>query len=208
MARTPKPSGRPRRKCETRKPIPAFVVFTEGEVTEQDYFRPIVGWLKNLKKAEITMEGCGSSPSKLVEKATKYKKKMNSKGQSDFHVWCVFDVEAPDPHADLEEAISKAAQNDVKLAISNPCFELWLILHYQDHEAYINTYDAVALRSSLDGSKDKKVNGALYLNRLSEAIHRAGGLNSMHREKGKKFPHNNPSSDVCLLFQAMDVESL
>ena len=46
--------------------------------------------------------------------------------------WCVFDVEWPKNHPHLFEAKRLAYAKGVSLAISNPCFELWLILHHED----------------------------------------------------------------------------
>jgi hypothetical protein len=41
--------------------------------------------------------------------------------------WCVFDVEWPRNHPGLLEAVQQAQANGIYLAISNPCFELWLM---------------------------------------------------------------------------------
>jgi hypothetical protein len=48
-------------------------------------------------------------------------------------VWCVFDV---DEHPKLAEARDQANANGIQLAVSNPCFELWLLLHFQEHRAH------------------------------------------------------------------------
>ena len=34
--------------------------------------------------------------------------------------------------------VASAGANGIRLAISNPCFELWLILHFQDHTAWLD----------------------------------------------------------------------
>lgn len=44
-------------------------------------------------------------------------------------VWCVFDV---DEHPHVSDAKEMARDNAIRLAISNPCFELWLLLHFRD----------------------------------------------------------------------------
>ncbi len=43
-------------------------------------------------------------------------------------VWCVCDV---DQHPKIREAIKLAEQKGVKMAISNPSFEFWLVLHFE-----------------------------------------------------------------------------
>ncbi|MER0242846.1 RloB family protein [Streptomyces sp. HSW2009] len=57
-------------------------------------------------------------------------------------VWCVVDVEAPAPHASLDEAIALARRSGVRMALSNPCFELWLLLHIKHVLAYQTSADA------------------------------------------------------------------
>ena len=44
-------------------------------------------------------------------------------------VWAVFDR---DEHPQFEEAVRLCEQNGVKVGRSNPCFEVWLILHLRD----------------------------------------------------------------------------
>jgi hypothetical protein len=49
-------------------------------------------------------------------------------------IWCVYDV---DDHPKLNEARQQAEDHGIRLAISNPCFELWALLHFEDHGAHI-----------------------------------------------------------------------
>lgn len=73
------------------------------------------------------------SPSGLVAYAAKLRDQ--EAGQFD-EVWCVFDVD--DFAADVEVAVVAAARAEISLAISNPCFEFWLLLHLKDHTAWLN----------------------------------------------------------------------
>jgi hypothetical protein len=41
-------------------------------------------------------------------------------------VWCVLDAEG----IDLAALRARAVETDVEVAVSNPCFELWLLLHF------------------------------------------------------------------------------
>lgn len=42
-------------------------------------------------------------------------------------VWCVFDR---DHHANIDQALDMAKANSIKIALSTPCFEVWLLLHF------------------------------------------------------------------------------
>ena len=43
-------------------------------------------------------------------------------------VWCVFDI---DDHPHVSDAKQMARDNNFEVAISNPAFELWLLLHFR-----------------------------------------------------------------------------
>jgi hypothetical protein len=120
--------------------------------------------------------------------------------------WCVFDVESPKPkqHPHLVRACDKARANQVHVAISNPCFELWLVLHLRDQTAHLSTDDAVRLRASLDGSRGKHLEPATFVPRWRQASHRARSLRTRHRRDGTVFPEDNPSSSVDLLLAQIE----
>jgi len=69
----------------------------------------------------VTLRGPAGVPKTMVESA------VAEKNQYD-EVWCVFDV---DSHPHLAEAKQQAFANGISVALSNPCFELFLLLHYQ-----------------------------------------------------------------------------
>lgn len=82
----------------------------------------------------ITGQECGSAPQTVVEYAKAQRdiqKKNASKGigVAYDHVWCVLDV---DQHPKLRQAIADAGNSGIRVALSNPCFEYWLLLHYCD----------------------------------------------------------------------------
>lgn len=67
------------------------------------------------------------------------------RGQSDGmydEVWCVVDVD----EFDVAKAVVAAHRTQVNLAISNPCFEYWLLLHFEACMAPLTCYDDVARR--------------------------------------------------------------
>ncbi len=87
----------------------------------------------------------GGTPKTLVERAVEIKttaekaarsgKDENLKYDS---VWCVFDV---DEHPYLAEAQQQARDNGISVAVSNPCFELWALLHFQEQRGHIERHE-------------------------------------------------------------------
>jgi hypothetical protein len=172
-------------------------VLCEGEVTEPGYFKALRTELRN-PLVDIEVEGRGEGPKTLVERAAVRKKASDRHARKERdaylaydEIWCVFDV---DEHAKLPDALQQARDNGIGLAMSNPCFELWALLHFQDQTAYLERQAARArLKSHLPGY-DK----ALPFSRLqagySEALRRAELLDRRCEERG--YPGDNPSSGV------------
>lgn len=129
---------------------------------------------------DISIEEAGATPMHLVETACADKRRADL--DIDFY-WCVFDVEFPQNHPYLHRARQMASGNGVQLAVSNPCFELWLILHHRHHTGPLTTDEAIRLRRQLDGSDGKHLDGALYLKLVDNAIRRAQSLRKKHHEE-------------------------
>lgn len=101
--------------------------------------------------------------------------------------WCVFDVEWPRHHPHLAQAIRLAEDHGIRLAISNPCFELWLILHLDDHTSFIDTKPAERRSRELDGRCGKNIDGGKYVAYRETAAKRAVALARRHERNGRGF---------------------
>ncbi|HKB29618.1 MAG TPA: RloB family protein [Streptosporangiaceae bacterium] len=137
-----KAGGRPlKRRVATRRPRKTLLIFCEGERTEPEYLdalkrQPSVRDVAAVDLRVETGQG-GSVPQTLVSMAAAARSKAIDEEAEIDEFWCVFDVEWPRNHPGLKEAIGQAGQNGIQLAVSNPCFELWLILHFQDQSAWL-----------------------------------------------------------------------
>jgi RloB-like protein len=91
-------------------------------------------------------------------------------------------------------------------AISNPCFELWLVLHFQDQAAHVSVTQIQSIcKKHLPGYK-KRVNiDKLWSNRAA-AMSRARFLDKQHQRKGTL--NGNPSSGVFKLLEEIDASQL
>ncbi len=124
-----------KRKVGTRKPALRILIVCEGKKTEPDYFRKFKRELRATScTIEIAGKECNGIPLDIVEYAISKSQSQddNSKPYYD-EIWCVMDVEeTSERHENMRQAIRKARQrtNRLELAISNPCFEYWLLLHY------------------------------------------------------------------------------
>ena len=204
----PRPPRSLRRKVGLRSPRKTLLVFCEGERTEPEYLaalrrEPAVRQVAAVD-IHIDRESAGLSPLGLVRKAiTARKKTLAEEGEID-EFWCLFDVEWPTNHAGLREAIGLARDNEILLAVSNPCFELWLALHFADHDAWLDNESARRLRRKHDGQFDKGLDPDLYLPHRRVAASRAERLERRHVRDGTQFPHDNPSSGMHRLIASVE----
>jgi len=114
-------------------------------------------------------------------------------------VWCVVDV---DEHARLPAAEALAAREKIGIAVSNPCFELWALLHLVDHRAFITSESARnALRSCMP-NYEKALDCAAMRGLYAVARGRANALCEQHKRNGRS-PSWNPSTDVWVLVDKM-----
>jgi hypothetical protein len=107
-----------------------------GASTERDYFR---GLKKETRNPAVRVEvlAKGVDPLTLV----RYAAKVREKASYD-EVWCVTDVD----EFDVATAQREAADLGISLAVSNPCFEYWLLLHFVSCAAHLEDYRATERR--------------------------------------------------------------
>jgi hypothetical protein len=104
-----------------------------GKETEPRY-------LDGLKQAFRNPAVCVRIAAKGVDPVSlvKYAATIRDQYRDEFdEVWCVFDVD----EFDVTTAIRQADGDDIRLAISNPCFEIWLLLHFADCTASVRDFD-------------------------------------------------------------------
>ncbi len=124
----------PRRGAPTRKPRPYVLIVCEGAKTEPNYFDAF-RTDKHLSRELIKIvpgDVSGNNPKSIVEYAKRRMGEARKEGAEYDEVWCVFDC---DEHERLPEAFVQARANGMKVAFSNPCFELWFLLHFEYHSA-------------------------------------------------------------------------
>ncbi|MFI6994354.1 RloB family protein [Nonomuraea wenchangensis] len=191
-----------KRRSASRPERKTVVIFCEGEASEPDY----INTLKRLPEVRsntaisIEIDPEQGVPLTLVKRAVERKLADDEVDEC----WCVFDVEWPKNHPNLKQAIKLAEQHGIRLAISNPCFELWLILHYEKQTAYMSTKDAERKSRGLDGRTGKRIAGELYMKNRRIASQRAMELSRLHVQNESLFPRNNPSSTMYDLLTAIE----
>ncbi len=185
----------------TREPNKLFLIVCEGGKTEPHFFKGLKRH-RRISGARIKVIGgdaAGTDPMSLVNRAIKEIERSNVQYDE---VWCVFDK---DQHHNIQNAMQKAHAHNIKIAFSNPCFELWYLLYFKKQTAPLTCEQAKEklLKYMPDYNKARD---DLYL-RLSDkqplAMKRSAEIRKRHRENGS-LDISNPSTNVDELKKSLE----
>ncbi|MBF4636215.1 RloB domain-containing protein [Agreia pratensis] len=179
---------RDRIDLKRRKPARSskdLVLVVHSQEVEAEYLRWVLRELGTYPARLLAVEEPGPSLLDLVSAALEAKRSEAKKGSPFDEVWCV--VDGPLVVAD-EEAATRARRFDIKIARSNPSFDLWLLLHFTDHEL---PTEPAELREVLEQFRD----GVLNLRGLYDAAaRRAADLRQLHLGRGTQ--EGNPTTNI------------
>ena len=181
------------RRKPFRSPKRRLLVVCEGENTEPQYIR---GLERFLRDATLSIE---IPPKEFNSDAVKDARRSGDDNLRFDEVWCVFDR---DDHERFDAACQMARDNLFGLAVSNPCFELWLLLHFQDNPGAQHRDRIKEMLARQLPGYDKKIDFSQYSERLNDAAIRAKRIDDMALQDGEPL-FSNPSASVYLLLGSM-----
>ncbi len=195
--RIPKPDGRARRAqvaAETdlrrrvggaREERASYLILCEGR-TESDYF----SGMRTRRGPQLDVDEPGGDHLSIVRAAAR---RVSDEYDA---VWCVLDTEL-DP--ELTGAIvEEAKSSDIKVALSTPCFELWLMLHWSHCSSPFQSAESAkrALKEMLPGWREGRTSFRDFADGLDDACSRAKALEPTGTDYLK-----NPSTAVWKLIE-------
>lgn len=189
-----------RRKPPSREPRFRILVVCEGAVTERGYLKAFQHKVKS-RRVHVELPDEPGVPLTVVKTAIRRSQEADLDAQraKDDNlrfdaVWGVVDV---DQHPDLAQAIELARSSGIALAISNPCFELWALLHFEEQHAHIERHVAASRLRRHCKDYEKALPCDDLLPNYATAVERAKQLSeeALHHEE----PGRNPTTDVYLL---------
>jgi len=179
-----------------------IIIFSEGEKTEKQYFESDLFGRSTRVQVKVfeTVNG-KSAPKYVLERFKQYKKTTDVMSSDQF--WLVLDVDRW-PEKQLSEVCAEAIKGShgARLAISNPSFELWLYLHFNDWTNGNTTSSQVeqSLRTFNGGDNKSNLNIADYEGKNTQAIQRAITLDI---NPDDRWP-SNPGTRVYKLVEAIN----
>ena len=166
------------RRSRFLAPKKFFIVATEGEQTEKIYldeFKPPRGAMIQLTVIENKQHK--TKPIACLERLKRYATK-NFLGPED-ELWLMIDRDSWS-EAELDEVATEIAKNpQFHLALSNPCFELWLYLHLADNKPFDHRDKLPPALAKILGRYDKAgYDVERIVKGVDEAIRRAERLDT------------------------------
>ena len=170
--------GRRARRSGHKQTKPLYVIAAEGRNTERIYFESFkpgrdggfrIHWVANPKDK--------SNPVDVVKRLLHAQKDLRGVSAK-VEYWAVIDRDSWE-EADLSKAWGMIRdRSNFFLAMSNPCFELWLYLHLRDNRPFSDRHDCQkALEEACPGYEKSKFDPDFFkANGLDEAVRRAKDL--------------------------------
>lgn len=175
-----------------------YLLATEGSVTEPEYFDKINRLNATIKIQCIRRSHGRSAPRYVLEDMKRYLK--DNAITENYEAWLIIDRDRWQQEDILELHSWANSRNEYNLSISNPDFEYWILLHYEDGT---NCPGKVAINSKLEKhipNYDKHVNNINFKeDMISDAIRRGRQRDTTPTDV---FPHC-PGSRVYLLVEAL-----
>ncbi len=204
------------------KPGDAFLIVTEGEVTEPVYFELL---RESLQLATVTVKiqpGRASDPRHVINSAAdevtalarRVKKKQTAINEVEKydHVWAVIDTDVAVRNGIWPDVQQLAKARGVRLAHSTPCFEFWLLLHIQGYTTRADLLTGTLAKDAVEKAlgKEYSTNAEIakkviptFLAKWPEAFHHARRVREHHLAANTK-PPGNPSTEVDHLVCALN----
>ena len=206
-------------------PGSAILIVTEGVNTEPAYIDRIKEQFA-APTVELVSHGAGrGDPRALADEALRLResrrkqmrdRKLGIHKLADFdEIWIVFDTDVLTPQK-LNDGMVYARSKGIHTALSEPCFEFWLLLHrHYTTAGMVKCKNVIPFLKehlgwksySRDGKKKEEVRAMMeeLVNKetLQQAMIHAARVREHHESAGTPFPAN-PSTEVDQLIHAIN----
>ncbi len=187
----PPKSNRPDRWRQRRRRDKILVVIDAAE-TERQYLEQFRG-KDSATIPHVKIVTKNKDPLTVVKHAVR----LFKSGDFD-EAWCVFDEDDYRDGDTFQRAITEAGRR-IRLAISCPCFELWLLLHFEQCGSHLSQKEALRrLRRHVPDYDKTALRCEAFDPHRDAAVARAKALEERHGQ-----PHRNPSSGVWRLVERL-----
>lgn len=196
-----KGTRRKQRDKVTRKRNKIILIGIEGKnKTEKNYFLSLIKDVGGNYKIRFS-SGNYTDPNNILQTMIYYIKEHELNKKEGDLFYCVFDTDTdPNKQSIIDKTCQKASEHKIEVILSNPCFEVWFLQHFEySTKQFINNNEVIEkLKKHLSTyEKSSDVYDKLK-NKTAKAIKNSKQLEKYHNEQGRPNKHisRNPSSEV------------
>ena len=194
------------RQRGTRSLEKRFLIVCEDTKSACHYFEALKSYLNlDATSVRVAHSGGRTQPIQVVNEAIRLKEasaKEESGTEPFSQVWCVIDG---DYGTKINNARASANAKEIQLAISNKCFEYWILLHFEESSS--PTDDCAGVVSRLKKripNYDKGFSSyQAIVPDVDSACTRAEKLRKPGLARGENPEDQNPCTEVYLLVSAI-----
>ncbi len=173
----------------------------EGE-TERNYFNSMKERDSNIRI--VLVKPGPADPVRLVEACVDHMKDRDVDTDGGDLAICAFDVDENPPER-IARALQLAEVHGIIIALSNPCFELWLTLHYEEVHRSVDRREAAAMIKRRYPKYTKTCDLKPMLAHRAAAMRRSRAImNLAGATDVTDLVGINPSSSMHLALEAID----
>ena len=133
-----------------------IIIAAEGSNTEKHYFEALSKDIKyrnpKVHVEILVREETASSPQHVLEAMNQFKRTYSL--SDDDLLWLVIDVDRWKPQM-LSEVAAQCVQKKFYLAVSNPSFEVWLLMHRRSLDSFTEEEIKQLSENKKDGSRTR-----------------------------------------------------
>jgi hypothetical protein len=201
------------RKQKTKNELIRVILACEGVVTERNYFQKIFDTLiseHNISKTSLVIaKHAHTNPKGVLEDLLNA---LESDPEYE-HKWIVIDRDEMRPNGgghpleDFNGAISSAEAKQIKVAYSNPSFEIWYLLHFEYRNTAVDRDEVIVqLEKYMEYSKNSQMIFDMLIKNQDSAIANAKRLIAAYEINKRQISPaiDNPSTTVHELIEVLN----
>ena len=179
---------------------PLIILIAEGQnETEKNYFSQFRKQNSSFN-IKILKSGWATDPRRMLKAIELYWKENELSEEKGDQGYVVLDLDCDEKKAKLVEKLQNGSENNIRFIVSNPCFEVWFLLHYQcSTHIYADGNEVIRdLRKYISNyQKNTDVFSILSVN-LDKALKNADKLVAHFNKMGCPWPSDkiNPRTDA------------
>ena len=198
-------SKKPRNQAK-KNPKPIILLIAEGHnVTESQYFKSFQSQYANYN-IKFLIPGSTTDPEGMLRIIERYWNEYDLSPERGDIGFVILDLDCDNSKADLIHSLAARSDN-VRFVVSNPCFEVWFMLHFKYSTRAMTSKEAVKEVKTFIPEYEKTLDVfPLLKDKLDTAIENVDRLKKYYRDIGAVWPSDecNPLTDVPIVIEAIN----